>query len=205
MPPNKPILVGITGGIGSGKTVVCNIFKILGIQVYDADARAKQLMISDASLVASIKQNFGKEIYLEDVQLDRVQLANQVFVNKEKLEMLNKLVHPAIAQDFEKWVKIHEDQTYLIKEAALLVEAGSYKSLDYLITVTAPLSLRIHRIQSRDPHRTRENIEAIISKQLGDEQKIAKSQFVIKNDEQSRLIPQVLEIHEKLISFKRAG
>lgn len=203
--PDRPILVGITGGIGSGKSIVCNIFNTLGILMYDADARAKALMVSDDQLVASIKSIFGETIYLDNGQLDRINLANQVFKDKDKLKSLNNIVHPEVAKDFEKWVKIHEKNTYLVKEAALLVESGSYKSLDYLITVTAPVETRINRVLSRDAHRSKENVEDIISKQLSDEEKISKSQFVIVNDEQSLLIPQVLKIHEELISSGQAG
>lgn len=200
--PSRPILVGITGGIGAGKTIVCNIFKSLGVLVYDADTRAKSLMVSDPHLIASIKSIFGETIYLVNGQLDRINLANQIFKDQEKLRLMNSLVHPVVAKDFEKWIIIHEKNTYLLKEAALLVESASYKSLDYLITVTTPVETRISRVLSRDAHRTRENVEDIISKQLSEDEKIAKSQFVITNDDQSLVIPQVLKIHEQLISSK---
>lgn len=202
---NRPILLGITGGIGSGKTIVCEIFNILGVPVYDADSRAKALMISNDGIVDSIKGIFGGAIYLDNGQLDRINLANQVFKDKNKLKSLNNIVHPAVAEDFEKWVKIHDKNTYLVKEAALLVESAFYKSLDYLLTVTAPVETRIKRVLSRDAHRNKENVEDIISKQLSDEEKLSKSQFVIENDEQSLLILQVLKIHEELISSVQAG
>ena len=203
--PNRPILLGITGGIGSGKTMVCNIFSTLGIHIYDADERAKSIMISDDQVIDAIKSIFGGSIYLENGELDRVNLANQVFKNKQLLDSLNNIVHPAVAEDFEKWVEIHEKNTYLVKEAALLVESGSYKSLDYLLTVIASIETRIKRVLIRDPHRNREDVEDIISKQLRDKEKISKSQFVVINDEQSLLIPQVLKIHEELISSGHAG
>ena len=198
--PNRPLLIGITGGIGSGKTIVCKIFNILGVPVYEADVRAKAVMINNPALITSIKNSFGNDAYLDNGEINKVFLSNQIFRNKEKLELLNSLVHPCVAIDFEEWIENHEKNAYLIKEAALLVESGSYKFLDFLITINAPIETRIERVLARDAHLTRDDVDDIISKQLSEEEKIAKSRFVIENDDKSLLIPQVLKIHEILIS-----
>ncbi len=198
--PNKPLKVGITGGIGAGKTLVCQMFRILGIPVYNADERAKLLMVQDDVVIDSIKNLFGEKAYIGDRKLNVLYLANHVFSDKEKLSLLNGVVHPAVAKDFESWQLNYQKEPYLIKEAALLVESKSYKVLTYLVTVTAPIDLRIARVLARDKHRTVQNIEDIISRQLSDEEKIAKSEFVIVNDNNSLLIPQVLDIHLSLIN-----
>ena len=206
MQKSKPLKIGITGGIGSGKSVVCEIFKILGIPVYDADTRAKALMTEDKNTVKSIKEAFGPEAYTPDGLLNRTYLAKTVFNNREKLQLLNSIVHPAVARDYEKWVISHSQSPYLIKEAALLVESGSYTQLDVLINVTAPEALRIARVVKRDPHRTEEDVRKIISNQLDDRARSAKAQYVIVNDDKSLLIPQVLKIHRQLLNKQhRAG
>ena len=202
---NKPLKVGVTGGIGAGKSLVCRIFSILGIPVYDADSRAKALMVQDRNVVEAIKSHFGDQAYLADGNLNRPYLANHVFQSKHRLKIINEIVHPIVALDFEKWSKIHENKPYLIKEAALMIESGSYKQLDYLIAVTAPVDIRIARVLARDPHRTEKNINEIISSQLSDEENIDKSQFTIINDNHSLLIPKALKIHEFLISSVQTG
>lgn len=203
--PNKPLKIGVTGGIGSGKSLVCKIFSILGIPVYDADNRAKVLMVQDQNIVESIKSHFGDQAFLADGNLNRAFLANHLFQSKERLGIMNGIVHPVVALDFEKWSKNHENKPYLIKEAALLIASGSYKQLDYLIAVTAPVDIRIARVLSRDPHRTKKNINEIILSQLSDEENIDKSEFIIVNDNQSLLIPKALKIHEFLISSVQTG
>lgn len=203
--PNKPLKIGVTGGIGAGKSVVCQIFSLLGAPVYYADERAKALMVQDVDVVTSIKREFGENAYLIDGSLDRVFLANHVFKNDARLKIINGIVHPAVANDFDRWSKIHAHLPYLIKEAALLVESKAYKLLDYLITVTAPMDTRVDRVLARDQHRTKITIDEIVSKQLSDQAKIEKSQFVITNDGQSLVIPQVLKIHEFLISVIQTG
>lgn len=202
---NKPLKIGVTGGIGAGKSVVCQIFGILGVPVYNADERAKILMVQDQHVVESIKREFGRKAYDVDGTLDRVFLANHVFKNDKRIKVINGIVHPAVAKDFERWSKSHADMPYLIKEAALLVESNSYKLLDYLITVTAPVDIRIDRVLARDHHRTKMNIDEIVSKQLNDKDKIAKSKFVITNDGHFLVIPQVLKIHEFLICDAQTG
>ena len=201
----NPAKVGVTGGIGSGKSVVCKIFKILGIPVYNSDVRAREIMVDNPFVVSSIKKCFGHEAYLQNGEINKVFLANEVFNNKEKLEKINAIVHPAVAQDFDHWITLQEDTPYVVKEAALLVEAGSYKTIDFLVTVTAPIELRINRILSRDPHRTPKDVNAIISRQLSDKSKLKKSHFEIVNDSNSLVIPQILRIHNQLISSRQVG
>jgi len=196
---HKPKLVGITGGIGSGKSTVAKFFSILGIPVYYADDRAKWLMANDQELKNKIRAAFGQESYLEDGSLNRTFLASQVFSDEEKVKSINALVHPAVKMDFETWVN-QQKSPYILKEAALLFETGSFRDLDKTINVSAPLKIRITRIMLRDPHRTLAQIHDIIDKQLPDEEKNNLSDYVIKNSDNKLLIPQVLKIHQELQS-----
>ena len=194
----RPYQVGITGGIGSGKSTVVKIFSVLGIPHYSADERARWLMENSLPLIDKLKKTFGKEAYHES-KVNREYLAKEVFNNKSSLEALNELVHPAVAEDYEAWVAKHSQSSYLLKEAALLIESGSYKTLDELIHVYSPMDLREERIMQRDPFRSREEIKKIILTQLSDEQRDELSSLKIINDEKTPLIPQVLAIHHKLI------
>jgi len=190
----EPLQIGITGGIGSGKSLVCRIFHALGVPVYDADSRAKAVMTTDGILVTHIKKEFGVLSYHEDGSVDREYLAKEVFNNAERLKLLNNLVHPRVAKDFEQWVS-GQKSNYILKEAALLFEAKSYTTLDKVIVVFAPEELRIKRVLQRDPHRTKEQIKEIIQNQLQEEEKLKRADFVIMNDETKLVIPQVLELH----------
>lgn len=189
--------VGLTGGIGSGKSTVARIFEVLGIPVYDADAAAKRLMQEDAELVAQIKTAFGVQAY-KDGMLDRKYLAEVVFVKSEKLDLLNSLVHPATIKDAAEWMA-KQTAPYSIKEAALIFESGSEKHLDVVIGVQAPLALRLQRTIERD-HITVEQVKARMNHQMDEAQKMRLCNHVISNDEHELLIPQVLKLHEKLIS-----
>ena len=190
--------VGITGGIGAGKSTISKIFKLLGIPVYDADSRAKWLMNHESGLKKEIINLFGVEAYTSE-GLNRTFIAKQTFNNQSKLEQLNALVHPAVGKDYIDWEK-EQKSPYTLKEAALLFEAGSFKDLDLIIVVSAPEELRIERVLKRDAHRTREDIKAIISKQWPQREKEEKANFVIENDGSSLIIPQVLEIHERILA-----
>lgn len=190
--------VGVTGGIGTGKSTVCRIFSILGIPVYDSDRQAKILMVKDKSLIGKIKKHFGNESYLEDDELNTSYLAATVFDNKEKLKQLNSLVHPAVKKDFEFWAS-NQDAPYSIKEAALLVETGSYKELDALIVVTAFEKLKIERVLKRDKNRNIDQVKSIINNQLSDDEKKKYADFVINNDENHPILSQVLQIHNELL------
>lgn len=192
--------IGITGGIGSGKTTTSRIFSALGAPVYDADTRARWLMEHDYSLINNIKASFGEPSYLQEGKLNSRYISSIVFNNKERLQELNSMVHPAVGRDFKRWAET-SSFPYVLKEAALLFESGSYKLLDKIIVVACPEELRIKRTLARDPHRTREEVMAIIQRQLPEEEKVAKADFVIHNDEKSLVIPQILRLHSMFCNF----
>lgn len=194
---------GITGGIGSGKTTVCKIFEVLGIPVYYADDRAKELMQTDAQLISSLKEIFGEDAY-RDGKLNRAHIASKVFDNKPLLAKLNAVVHPAVALDVMQWMQQHVDKPYVLEEAALLFESGSYKFFDKIITVIAPVDDRIARLKLRD-NATYEQIAARMKNQMPDEEKIKLSDFIIYNDAQHKLIQQVLAIHPILVNLSKQG
>ncbi|MDC3210139.1 MAG: dephospho-CoA kinase [Saprospiraceae bacterium] len=188
--------IGITGGIGSGKTTVCKIFESLGIPVYYADDRAKVLMTENKKLVDEIKKLIGDKSYFEDGSLNRQYIASVVFKNKNKLEQLNSLVHPAVAKDGILWQQSQSVVPYTLKEAALLIESGSFQALDYLITVWAPKETRIQRVIKRD-NITRHEVEARIDKQIPEFEKLRLAQFVIINDGKKSLVQQVQKLHQR--------
>jgi dephospho-CoA kinase len=190
--------IGLTGGIGSGKSTVARVFEVLGIPVYNADEAAKRLMNEDEHLHQQIVQHFGPSAYKNN-QLDRAYLASQVFANKEKLELLNSLVHPATIRDGEQWMQ-QQTAPYAIKEAALIFESGTQGQLDYVIGVSAPAPLRILRAMKRDGS-TREQVIARMGKQIQEVIKMRLCDFIIYNDEQQAVIPQVTELHQKLIQL----
>lgn len=194
-----PFQVGITGGIGAGKSLVSRIFKSLGIPVYDADSRAKFVMTTDGILVAQIKKEFGELSFAADGSLNRSYLSSVVFNNPERLSVLNSLVHPRVAEDYRNWVSTHDDYPYVIKEAALLYESGSFKTLDKVILVSVPTDLRVQRVLKRDAGRSEDEIRNIIAKQLPEEEKLKKADAVIWNDETKLVIPQVLILHEQFL------
>lgn len=191
--------IGITGSIGSGKSTVSEIFNVLEIPVYDSDFRAKFLMHHDSKLRQQLKEHFGSGIFDDKGQLQNKQLAQKVFNDREALETLNSLVHPRVREDFTEWTHQFSDHPYILQEAALLVETGSYQNLDHLITVTAPEATRIKRIMERDQV-DREAVLARMENQLPESEKVAKSDFVINNDGTELVIPQVLGIHRQLVT-----
>lgn len=188
-------IIGITGGIGSGKTTVCGIFAEFGVPIYYADDRAKAVMVEDADLMASIVDAFGAEAY-QDGKLNRPFLALQVFSSEKKLAKLNSLVHPAVAKDFMRWVVAHEKFPYVIKEAAILFESGAYKAVQETVLVTAPEDLRIQRVVQRDGVDERE-VRQRMANQWPEERKVELADHIILNDGHQLLIPQVLELHRK--------
>lgn len=192
---SNPISVGVTGGIGSGKTLVTKIFSVLNVPIYYADERAKGLM--NTSLQQLISSAFGEDSYVNG-KLNRSYLASKVFSNEAQLKKLNAIVHPAVAIDFEQWLQNQGNVNYVLKEAALLVESKSYKQLDKLIVITSPLPLRVERIKVRDSFRSEKEILDIISNQSSETEKLELADFVINNDEQNLLIPQVVEIDKKI-------
>jgi len=194
-----PLQVGITGGIGAGKSTVAAIFSCLGVPVYDADSHAKNVMTTDGILIAQIKKEFGNLTYDSRGNVDRNFLAGQVFGFPERLEKLNSLVHPKVAEDYRQWVSAQK-HPYVLKEAALLYESGSYRQLDKIITVTAPEGLRIKRVMNRD-HRTMQEVQSIIERQWPEKRRVDMADYIIANNEESAVIPQVLKIHRVFLEL----
>jgi dephospho-CoA kinase len=187
--------IGLTGGIGTGKTTVGKIFAVLDVPVYSADDRAKWLMSKDAVVRESLIKEFGGEVF-SDNGLNRPFLAEIVFSNPKKLKALNSIVHPAVGNDFEQWCA-NQNSSYVLKEAAILFEAGLNNSLDQVICVSADLETRISRVIGRDGA-TKGQVLARINNQMDLSEIEKSSDFVIKNNPGDSLIPQVMEIHNKL-------
>ena len=190
--------IGLTGGIGSGKSTVAAIFEVLGIPVYYADVASKRLMNENEELKSSIINHFGIEAYSEGI-LNRKFLAEQVFTDNEKIAVLNSLVHPVTIRDAGEWIET-QAAPYIIKEAALIFESGSNKYLEYVIGVEAPEVLRIQRAMDRD-NISAQQVEDRISRQMDETEKMRLCDFVIVNDEQQMVIPQVLALHEKFLKM----
>jgi dephospho-CoA kinase len=197
---NLPLKIGITGGIGSGKSTVTKVFSSLGIPVYDSDSRAKWLMNHDPELRTKILQHFGPETYINGI-LNREYLGKLVFPNPEKVALLNQLVHPAVGRDSIQWIKEHGESPYVIKEAALLIESGAYKQLDKLILVSAPEEIRIQRVLSRDPHRSLEDVKNVMNRQLSEEEMKKYCQYVLLNDGITPILPMILALDEEFKSM----
>jgi dephospho-CoA kinase len=188
--------IGLTGGIGSGKSTVASVFATLGIPCYDSDRRAKELMLEKESLRSFLIQHFGPEV-IQNHQLQSSIISNVVFEHPEMLEKLNGAVHPEVGKDFDAWCE-KQTSPYVLKEAALLFESGSWKNLDAIVCVTAPETLRIERVMQRNGF-SREQVKARIQNQMPEEEKVSRSQFVIENDGNHSLIEQVLAIHQTLL------
>ena len=188
--------IGLTGGIGSGKSTVARIFNVLGIPVYSSDDASKRLMDEDEELKNSIVRAFGKESY-SNGKLNRKYLATKAFSDPNKIELLNSLVHPATIKDAIAWME-KQKAPYLIKEAALIFESGSDKFLDVIIGVRSPLALRLERTMKRN-NVTAEEVEARIKLQMDEEEKLDLCDYIVQNDEKQLLIPQVLLLHKKFL------
>ena len=195
-----PLQVGVTGGIGSGKSIVCKVFQCLGIATYDADSRAKYIMTTDGILISAIKKEFGELSYRPDGSLNREYLGKLAFADPERLATLNSIVHPRVGADYERWVSEHGADRYVIKEAALLFETDSYKVLDAVIVVSSPVDLRIKRVLMRDSHRSKQDVEKIIQNQLPEAKTLELADHIIQNDDKHLVIPQVLALHSKFTS-----
>jgi dephospho-CoA kinase len=193
--------VGLTGGIGSGKTTIAKIFELLNVPVYYADEASKRLYHTDKNLIADIKKHFGEDIYTNE-ELNRSKLAALVFNDPGKLELLNQLVHPPTIRDAEEWMQ-KQTTPYVIKEAALLFESGSAGGLDYIIGVQAPSHYRIKRVMERDGVK-REDVVNRANRQIDEEIKMRLCDFVIVNNDQDLVIPQVLELHSKFLEMAKS-
>lgn len=191
-------LIGITGGIGSGKSIVCKVFELLDVPVYYADARANWLTNNDLQLRKEIKELLGRQAYDENGQYNRKWVASQVFDNPELLKMLNMLIHPRVFSDTKKWLTLHQNQPYVVREAAISNAAGKGNDLDKLIVVSCPIVVRIKRIQQRDPQRSDEQIRAIIARQKTEEEFSEIADYQIINDDTQLILPQILSIHQTL-------
>ena len=194
----KKLKVGITGGIGSGKSTVCRIFETLGIPVYYADDRAKWLMTNDERVTSAVKALFGPQAYLPTGALNRELIGQVVFNDSAKLRELNAIVHPAVHQDGQEWHEQQQNVYYTLKEAALIFESGGDRFLHRTITVAAPEELRLERVMARDQV-SAESVRSRMDKQMPEKEKIARADFVIQNDGTQLLTPQVLAIHQALI------
>lgn len=193
------IQIGITGGIGSGKSTVCKIFTCLGVPVHDADAIAKELIVKDEELIQSMINNFGEETYFEDGSYNRAYIANLVFNDQSKLEKLNALVHPKVIEYSGIWASAHQHLPYVIKEAALMFESGSYLHNDFNIVVESPIEIRLKRICNRDSVNEESALKRI-NNQLSDEERRSKADLIILNDDAHSLIQQVMNIHQNILT-----
>ncbi|MFZ9045957.1 MAG: dephospho-CoA kinase [Cyclobacteriaceae bacterium] len=190
------VKLGITGGIGAGKSMVCRVLEVLGVPVYYADDRAKWLMNHQPKLKQSIALLFGTKSYREGV-LDNRFIAERIFTNQDLIKQMNTLVHPAVKQDFKEWC-VTQSKKIIAKETALLFETGSYKELDQSWLVTCPIDKRIKRVKKRDPSRSDQEIIGIIEKQWNDEEKLHLADIILANDDEQLLIPQVLTALSKV-------
>jgi len=198
--------VGLTGGIGSGKTTVAKIFELLGVPVYNADDAAKRIMNEDDQLRSAIKRQFGEAAY-KNGELDRSFLSSKVFNDPFQLEVLNSLVHPATIRDASHWMNQRLAESggriaYTVKEAALIFEAGSAEQLDYVIGISAPVELRIRRTMERN-NASYGDVVSRMNNQVDEKIKMKLCDFILYNDERQLLIPQVIELHERLLGMAK--
>lgn len=193
------MIIGLTGGIGSGKSTVARLIRTIGFPVYDADQRGRYLQTHDRKLIGEMADLLGEDIFVNN-QIDRKKVAERVFGNPDLLEKLNQLVHPRVKQDFEQWVQTQQ-APLLFKESALLVETGSFRECDALVFVKAPESIRIARVMARDDV-TEEEVKSRIDRQMSDEEKAAVSDYTVVNDDRRALIPQVEKLIDQLLNRK---
>lgn len=187
-----PLKVGITGGIGSGKSTVCAVLKEMGYPVYNSDERAKTIMETSPEVRKQLIAAFGEQTFLNN-QLNRPFLAEAIFNDLAKREQINSIVHPAVRTDFQQWTA-QQTSSIVIQESALLIETGGYRLLDFTVLVTAPEELRVQRALRRDAATNENDVRSRIKSQLSDEEKRKTADFVIVNDEQLLLVPQVNEL-----------
>ena len=194
--------VGITGGIGSGKSTITSFFHDLGVPIYNSDDRAKWLLSNDVDLMDQIKILFGQESYLNN-KLNRAHIANIVFQDNDMLKQLNAIVHPMVKIDFENWLLLHKKEPLVIKEAAILIESGAYKELDVLIVVLADKKTRIKRVINRD-NVSKEDVEKRMDTQISDSERLKFANFSVDNNkDQSNLKMQVGELYKQLLSYPK--
>jgi dephospho-CoA kinase len=191
-----PLVVGITGGIGSGKSLVCSIFRVLGVPIFEADQVAKDLYRTNAELKEKLIIMFGREIYSGENTLNRKLLSSVIFKDPESLRSVNELIHPLVREAFMSWIQ-KQNGCYVLHEAAIIFESGFYKMMDANILVTAPVEMRIRRVMEREAV-TREGVTSRMSNQWREEETVKLADFIIRNDESDFLIKQVLETDKKI-------
>ncbi len=192
------MIVGLTGGIGSGKSTVAGIFSVLGIPIYEADVAAKRLMDEDLRLQSELVDLLGQDL-VTDQSINRPLMASRIFNDEELLKQTNALIHPAVARDFRRWYKNHTNCAYVLREAAILFESETYRDCSKIISVVAPEEMRISRVMQRNGVE-REAVRQRIKNQWTDNQRISRSDYVIYNDLNQSVIKQVLAIHEDIVS-----
>tara|TARA_B100001559_G_C16224375_1_gene494888 strand:- start:47 stop:637 length:591 start_codon:yes stop_codon:yes gene_type:complete len=193
----NPKLIGITGGIGSGKSTVSQIFKHLGYKIYNSDLRAKEL-IKEPAIKDKLKNAFGDKIFRNDI-LDKELLSEIIFENKSALKKINSIVHPEVKKDFKNWIKKNSKNKILFKESALLIESETYKELDKIILIIADKDIRVSRILKRDKNRSKKEIDAIIDNQVYEKEAIKHADIIIENDQKNMLLPKVVKGLDKLL------
>jgi dephospho-CoA kinase len=192
-------IIGLTGGIGSGKSTVCRIFEVLNVPVFYADDEAKALYES-VQVIEAITKLLGNEILNEDGKIDRKKMAAVIFEDSEKLLQIQQLIHPLVKQRFEEWMDIYQKEAlYCIREAAILIESGAYKDCDKIIVLTAPEEIRIQRVMKRD-NCSEEEVKSRMAHQMKDSERLKYADFVINNDGKQPLIRQVIQIHHQLLA-----
>ena len=194
----KPKLIGITGGIGAGKSTVSTICKHLGFKVYNSDQRAKEIVSEDSIIKKKLISFFGNNVYKNGV-LNRKFLSDKIFNDKSSLQQINSIIHPAVKKDFNSWVINNSNEKILFKESALLLESGAYKELDKIILIVSDKNLRVSRVLNRDQNRSKKEIESIIDKQIDEVDAIKYADIVIDNNHKKMLLPSVIKEIEKLI------
>lgn len=195
------MIIGLTGGIGSGKTLCAKIFEELGVPVYYSDERAKRIMIENEKVIQAISQLLGQDAYQTNGLLNREYIASKIFSDEALLSQMNGIVHPAVRDDFMAWgAQQLKSNSYIMQESALMYETGSYRLFDKIILVDAPVEIRISRVMKRDST-TRENVLSRMSKQLPSKDKRQKADFIIENDGQQPIIPQVINLHHVIVEL----
>ncbi len=187
--------IGVTGGIGSGKSIVCDIFSRLGVQVYNSDARGKELTNSNTKIIEGIKTIFGEQTFIDGV-LQRKYLASKVFADSKLLAKLNAIIHPVVANDFEMWCEERKQNgaKYIILESAILIESGFVALVDEVICVTAPIDIRIDRVIKRDGTNL-DDVKSRINNQISDKERESKAQYNILNDDEKLILPQIINLN----------
>ncbi len=193
-------IIGITGGIGSGKSTVCTVFKLLKVPVFDADKAAKELLNTHREIKSELIHQFGRNIYTENGTIDRKKLAEIIFNDESQLKKMNQLVHPVVRDEFKKWVAKHEQYPYVIHEAAILFESNFYKMMNYTILVSAPREQRIKWVMDRDGV-SRQQVEERMKNQMPEEEKQKLATVVLKNNNQQLLIPGIIEIDKNIRKY----